>query len=732
MADRYWRGGTGQWNTSTTTNWSATSGGAGGASVPTAADSVFFDDNSGTGTVTLAGALTCLDMNIARFASTITVTGTGTIACRGSLIVTSAVGVTWSATGAVTFTATTAKTLTTGGLVFACPFTFNGLGGSWQFQDDFTSASTSTAAVTLTAGTLDFNARTLNFFRFVSSGTGVRTIIATGSVINITGNASTILDFTTITNLTLTGWASNFTYAGAVGNRTISLGAFTAAVAFDINITSGADQIVLTGVARNIDFTGFSGTLTNTSRSLLGNFVVSATMTIADSSAVTSFTGTGLQTMTTNGRPFNQSITVASTGGTLRLLDDLTMGIRILALNSGTLDLNNFTLNAFIFNSATSSARTIVFGTTGLINLSGTGLAVWGIVNATGFNWTGVGRVNLTYSGALGTRAIAHGSGGGGTYATRPPPIYVTNGSDVISITTSSVLDDFIIAGGSPILVNTTRTIFGNVILRNTMTVSAGANVTTFAGPGTQTFDSTEIVTAFPIVIGNGTSTGTVFVANVSNFGTSNIVVTSGTLDTNQRTITAGALLATGSNVRTLDITASTILLGGANTAFQADSANLTVIATNSDIVLNNSSSANRVFAGGGMTYGTLTTAGGNIANTIVTGNNTFGAITTVKTVAQAILFQAASTTTVNNWAVAGTSSAPVTISSNSTAQHNLVFSGAGVVVVSHTDISFSNAAPSNKWYAPLSNFNTNSGNNTGWLFSAPPVGGSGNFFLMF
>jgi hypothetical protein len=46
MANRYWVGGTGTWN-NTTTNWSATSGGAGGASVPTVADRVIFDNNSG-------------------------------------------------------------------------------------------------------------------------------------------------------------------------------------------------------------------------------------------------------------------------------------------------------------------------------------------------------------------------------------------------------------------------------------------------------------------------------------------------------------------------------------------------------------------------------------------------------------------------------------------------------------------------------------------------------------
>ena len=58
MADRYWVGGSGTW--SSTTKWSATSGGASGASVPTTADNVIFDANSDAGlgaiTVTLTVA----------------------------------------------------------------------------------------------------------------------------------------------------------------------------------------------------------------------------------------------------------------------------------------------------------------------------------------------------------------------------------------------------------------------------------------------------------------------------------------------------------------------------------------------------------------------------------------------------------------------------------------------------------------------------------------------------
>lgn len=53
MASRYWVGGTASWDATAGTKWAATSGGAGGESVPTSADDVFFDANSGSGTVTV-------------------------------------------------------------------------------------------------------------------------------------------------------------------------------------------------------------------------------------------------------------------------------------------------------------------------------------------------------------------------------------------------------------------------------------------------------------------------------------------------------------------------------------------------------------------------------------------------------------------------------------------------------------------------------------------------------
>ena len=51
MADRFWVGGSGTWDASDKTHWAASSGGAGGESIPGSNDTVIFDSNSGRGTV---------------------------------------------------------------------------------------------------------------------------------------------------------------------------------------------------------------------------------------------------------------------------------------------------------------------------------------------------------------------------------------------------------------------------------------------------------------------------------------------------------------------------------------------------------------------------------------------------------------------------------------------------------------------------------------------------------
>jgi len=61
VAARFWVG-SGTWDSANTANWAATSGGAGGASIPTSADTVTFDANSGGCTV--SGTVNCLSLTV--------------------------------------------------------------------------------------------------------------------------------------------------------------------------------------------------------------------------------------------------------------------------------------------------------------------------------------------------------------------------------------------------------------------------------------------------------------------------------------------------------------------------------------------------------------------------------------------------------------------------------------------------------------------------------------------
>lgn len=70
-ASRFWVGGTGTADLSDTTHWSATSNGAGGASVPGAADSVTLDGSSGGGTITINATFSWASLTMGAFTGTL-------------------------------------------------------------------------------------------------------------------------------------------------------------------------------------------------------------------------------------------------------------------------------------------------------------------------------------------------------------------------------------------------------------------------------------------------------------------------------------------------------------------------------------------------------------------------------------------------------------------------------------------------------------------------------------
>lgn len=74
MANRYWVGGSGDWTD--TAYWSTTSGGSGGASVPTSFDRANFDGNSGNPTVAISSGMVAQDVIFSNPA-TVTFSGSG-------------------------------------------------------------------------------------------------------------------------------------------------------------------------------------------------------------------------------------------------------------------------------------------------------------------------------------------------------------------------------------------------------------------------------------------------------------------------------------------------------------------------------------------------------------------------------------------------------------------------------------------------------------------------------
>lgn len=163
MANRYWVGGSGNWDASTTTHWSATDGGAGGASVPTASDDVYLNGNSG------AGAVVTITVSIARCRSLICTGFGGTLAhaagCQvyigtttagpGNVAMLFVAGMTYTAsTGVIQFVSTSAtlQTITTAGKAFNNVI-FNGSGAAWIIQDSFSVALSITRSAN---GTVDF------------------------------------------------------------------------------------------------------------------------------------------------------------------------------------------------------------------------------------------------------------------------------------------------------------------------------------------------------------------------------------------------------------------------------------------------------------------------------------------------------------------------------------------------------------------------------------------------
>jgi hypothetical protein len=202
MANRYWVGGSGTWDAANTANWAASSGGAGGQSVPTAADAVFFDAASGGGTCTIGAVVPCLTLNLTGYTGTLAFgTNKVEIAGNAATIFTQTTSCSVSGTPVIDLTyagATGTRTIVATSIAAANTISFNVLGGTdtiGMSSARIRGMNFTGFAGTLAAGSKFFHGDlTFSTGMTIAAGASVMTLrnVTSGSSSTLTTNGKTI------------------------------------------------------------------------------------------------------------------------------------------------------------------------------------------------------------------------------------------------------------------------------------------------------------------------------------------------------------------------------------------------------------------------------------------------------------------------------------------------------------------------------------------------------------
>ncbi len=343
MASRYLitGGGSVVWDAVDTSIWSATSGGATGASVPGVGDDVIMDGSSGGGTVTLGYSPTVNSISMGAFTGTFDGGGysptmaTLGVSGTGARTLTMGAG-TWTLTGnaATIFSMATTTNLTFNkGNAFVCNYsgstgtrTINNGTSSLHYPDFNITAGSDTVVITAstTLGGLNFTGftgtwtnnsfsmsgnLTLGAGMTVGTGTGTLTGIGQptgGNSFTITTNGKTI-DFP-INLASLGGFSATWTLQDAFtlgSTRTLTLTAGTLdtngqTCSWGLFASANANTRVLTLGASQIALTGTNATVWAVSNGSGGN-ATALTLNAGTSTITLTGTGTGTAAATFDG-----------------------------------------------------------------------------------------------------------------------------------------------------------------------------------------------------------------------------------------------------------------------------------------------------------------------------------------------------------------------------------------------------------------------------------------------
>ena len=365
MANRYWVGGTANWDGTAGSKWSLTSGGAGGEAVPGAGDDVFLDAASGAVTVTYTTSSTIGSLDCTGFTGTLTQSASTTMTMDGggaNDVCKFVAGMTYAPSAAsrvLAFTnAAGTMALTSAGKTLGA-ITVNGA-GTVQLQDNTSLlAGASAGIVTLTAGTLDVNNFTLATAIFSSSGTGTRTLsLGASGVLSLTAVTGTIYDATTATNYTVpTNGTIAVTAAVATSSRALQLGtskSYGCALTIDNGATTGAGTYVDLAIGTAVTLASLSVTAPVAIRFGAGTFTITAGLALAGSSATSVIT-----LLPSSGTSPTLALSAAGTAAWCAIGGIAFSTNTLTATNSFDLGLNSGTLSLTGPSGAAAAARVI-------------------------------------------------------------------------------------------------------------------------------------------------------------------------------------------------------------------------------------------------------------------------------------------------------------------------------------------------------------------------------------
>ena len=537
MADRYWVGGAGTWDASTTTNWATSSGGAGGASAPTSADNVIFDASSDAGsgyTVTIGGTSAspsvCNDLTMSGLdqATIISLGTNANLDIYGSMTL-PASNLTWSGTNATTCSlsfksTTTGKTITTNGVTLTLQrVILRGVGGGWTLGSAFTNTGTAFFIQEGTFNTGNYNMTVVSLQR--TDGSGIASILLGSSTITASAAAGFYLEPTGLT------------------------------------LNAGTSQITLT--ANSPTFEGGGLTYYNVSFTS----VASATTNITGANTFNNLTQTS---RTATGRRFIVLASNQTVSGTLTLGAANTSIRRIMVISDITGTQRTITLNGSLATLADVDFRDIA--TAGTVG-TWTGTRLGNGLNNSGITFTAAADKywNLAAGGNWSATGWALSSGGAvaaNNFPLAQDKVIIENTglntSATITIDSTWWIGELDISTrtNAMTLANGTQTpyLYKNITLSSAVTMTGTGNWSMFGQGTTQILDVNTATFTPPFTV--DVPTGTFQLAENTTCS-STVTLTQGTLDLNNKTLTCQTFSSNNANIRAIAFGTGNITVTG-------------------------------------------------------------------------------------------------------------------------------------------------------------------------